>query len=300
MRLENKETKRIGLIGLGLVGTALADTLMARGFDLIGFDIDAQRCGVLQERGMAIADSPYHIASRVDLVILSLPDSAVVERVMNGPDGVLKSDTLPAFCIDTTTGDPEDSVRFARLCADRDMAYLDATISGASRQIAARAAVFMVGGDQRAFAGCQSILETLSQKVFYLGPSGSGSCAKLASNLILGLNRAALAEGLVLAEKLGLDLERFLDLLIQTPAYSRAMDVKGQKMIEQDFAPDSRIRQHLKDVQLILRHAEKHGQELPLSAAHLDILEKALAAGDGDLDNAAVIRELRRRTRDTQ
>ena len=116
----------------------------------------------------------------------------------------------------------------------------------------------------------------------------------LASNLILGLNRLALAEGLVLAEKLGLDQERFLDLLKQTPAYSRAMDVKGQKMIDQDFAADSRIKQHLKDVRLILQHAEKHGQELPLTNVHLDVLEQALSAGDGDLDNAAVINQIRR------
>jgi len=293
--VENKETGQIGVIGLGLVGTALADILLAKGVDLIGFDIDAQRCSLLQEQGVAIADNPKHIASLADRVILSLPDSAVVDQVLSRSDGILKSDTLPTFCIDTTTGDPNDSVRFARLCADRDMAYLDATISGSSRQIAARAAVFMVGGDEAAFAACQSLLDALSDKVFYLGPSGSGSNAKLASNLILGLNRLALAEGLVLAEKLGLDLERFLDLVKQTPAYSRAMDVKGRKMIDQDFAPDSRIRQHLKDVRLILEHAERHGQELPVSAVHLGILEKALAAGDGDLDNAAVIRELRRR-----
>ena len=158
----------------------------------------------------------------------------------------------------------------------------------------------MVGGDATAFTACQTLLDTVSDKVFYLGPSGSGSNAKLASNLILGLNRLALAEGLVLAEKLGLDLTRFLELLKQTPAYSRAMDIKGQKMIDRDFAPDSRIRQHLKDVRLILQHAEKHGQELPLANVHLDVLQRALAAGDGDLDNAAVIRELRRRTSTTQ
>jgi len=233
----------------------------------------------------------------VDRLILCLPDSAVVDQVLNSPGGVLESDTLPHHCIDTTTGDPEDTVRFAGLCAGQGMAYLDATISGSSRQIAAREAVFMVGGDQAAFAKCQSLLNVLSDKLFYLGPSGSGSCAKLASNLILGLNRLALAEGLVLAEKFGLDLDRFLDLVKETPAYSRAMDVKGRKMIDQDFAPESRIRQHHKDLHLILGHADKHGQELPLSKVHLDILDQALAAGDGDLDNAAVIRELRRRNR---
>jgi len=294
---DNRETCRIGLVGLGLVGTALADILLQRGFKLIGFDIDAQRCRFLHKRGAVIADSPQHAASLVDCLILSLPDSSAVDQVLTGRAGVLASETIPADCIDTTTGDPEDTVRFACQCAGHDMAYLDATISGSSRQIAARDSVFMVGGDRTAFDRCQSLLNVLSDKVFYLGPSGSGSCAKLASNLILGLNRLVLAEGLVLAEKLGLDPARFLDLVKQTPAYSRAMDVKGRKMIDQDFAPESRIRQHHKDLRLILKHAEKHGQELPLSSVHLDILERALAAGDGDLDNAAVICELKRRTK---
>jgi 3-hydroxyisobutyrate dehydrogenase-like beta-hydroxyacid dehydrogenase len=296
METENRDTGQIGVIGLGLVGTALADILLARGCKLIGFDTDTQRCAQLREQGAVIADNPCQVASQVDCLILSLPDSAVVDQVLTSPGGVLESETLPAHCIDTTTGDPEDSVRFAGLCAGQGMAYLDATISGSSRQIAAREAVFMVGGDNTAFTQCQSLLHILSDKVFYLGLSGSGSCAKLASNLILGLNRLVLAEGLVLAEKLGLDLDRFLNLVKETPAYSRAMDVKGQKMLDQDFVPESRIRQHHKDVQLIMQYAKRHDQELPLSKVHLGILDQALAAGDGDLDNAAVIRELRRRS----
>ena len=182
MTRQHQETKRIGLIGLGLVGTALADILLAKGFDLIGFDIDNQRCSVLSGKGVTIGDSLRQAASQVDCLILSLPDSTVVDQVLTGLQGILGADTLPSICIDTTTGDPEDSVRFAQLCAERDMAYLDATISGSSRQIAAREAVFMVGGAQGAFAACQSLLDTLSDKVFYLGPSGSGSNAKLATN----------------------------------------------------------------------------------------------------------------------
>jgi 3-hydroxyisobutyrate dehydrogenase-like beta-hydroxyacid dehydrogenase len=153
----------------------------------------------------------------------------------------------------------------------------------------------MVGGDRTAFETCRDIFQTLSEKVFYLGPSGNGSKAKLASNLILGLNRIALAEGLVFANKLGLELETFLEMLKATPAYSAVMDTKGKKMLSDDFTVESRIRQHHKDVSLILKYAEKYGQELPLSRVHFDALEKAIEAGDGDLDNAAIIREIKRR-----
>ena len=155
----------------------------------------------------------------------------------------------------------------------------------------------MIGGDKTAFETCRDIFQILSEKVFYLGPSGSGSKAKLASNLILGLNRVALAEGLVFAGKLGLELHTFLEMLKVTPAYSAVMDTKGKKMLADDFTVESRIRQHHKDVCLILKYAEKAGQELPLSRVHFDALEKAIEAGDGDLDNAAIIREIKRRTR---
>ena len=118
---------------------------------------------------------------------------------------------------------------------------------------------------------------------------------KLATNLVLGLNRLVLAEGLVFAEKLGLDPSTFLDVLKAGPGYSVAMDVKGDKMLRGDFAPESRIRQHRKDVALILKYAGEGEQELPLSRVHLAILESAMAAGDGDLDTCAVLKEIRRR-----
>ena len=153
----------------------------------------------------------------------------------------------------------------------------------------------MVGGDETAFKDCRDIFSALTEKVFYLGASGNGSKAKLASNLILGLNRLVLAEGLIFADKLGLELKGFLEMLKVTPAYSAAMDVKGKKMLDGDFTPQARIHQHHKDISIILKYAQKYGQELPLSEVHLDVLQKAIEAGDADLDNSAVIREIQRR-----
>jgi len=174
---------------------------------------------------------------------------------------------------------------------------LDAPFSGSSQQLRDRDIVFMVGGDKAAFDKCMDIFRAASEKIFYLGPSGSGSRAKLASNLVLGLNRLTLAEGLVFASKLGLEPKLFLELLKVTPAYSAAMDIKGKKMLKGDFTPQARLRQHYKDVSIILKYAEKTGQELPLSRVHLDVLQRAIEAGDGDLDNSAVIREIERRKR---
>jgi 3-hydroxyisobutyrate dehydrogenase-like beta-hydroxyacid dehydrogenase len=288
-------TSKIGIVGLGLVGTAVAESLLGRQFDVVGFDISSERCAQLEKLGGISVSSPAEVASQVEHVVLSLPDTNAVRQVVEDHDGILEAKPLPAHVIDTTTGDPEETMALAERLAERGILFLDSTISGSSRQVRDREAVFMVGGDEAAFEACADIFSALAEKVFYVGPSGNGSKAKLAGNLILGLNRLALAEGLVFAEKLGLDLEPFLELLKATPAYSAIMDTKGEKMLDGDFTPQARIRQHHKDVSLILKYAEKAGQELPLSSVHLDVLEKAIAAGDGDLDNSAVIREIQKR-----
>jgi 3-hydroxyisobutyrate dehydrogenase-like beta-hydroxyacid dehydrogenase len=289
-------TGSVGLVGLGLVGTAIAESLAARGSQVVGFDIDAQRRAEFEKLGGLWANSPAEVAGRVERVILSLPDTDAVEQIVEGPEGLLAAQPPPAYIIDTTTGDPERTMALAARLVKKRIHFLDATISGSSEQVRNRKAVLMVGGDKAAFEKCRHIFDALAEKVFYLGSSGSGSKAKLASNLILGLNRLALAEGLVFAEKLGLDLKAFLELLKATPAYSAVMDTKGGKMLKGDFTTQARIRQHHKDVSLILKYAQKAGQELPLSKVHFDVLQKAITAGDADLDNSAVIKELRRRT----
>jgi 3-hydroxyisobutyrate dehydrogenase-like beta-hydroxyacid dehydrogenase len=291
---QDRDIKEIGLIGIGLVGTALAERLLAHGYTVTGYDISDQRCECLRQLGGRVMDSPADVAGSSDYVFLSLPDSTVVQQVVDEPTGLLAAQKLPTYVIDTTTGDPDETVALARRLSDQGICYLDATISGSSGQVRRAEAVFMVGGDAAAFAACEPLFNLLGKKTFYLGPSGNGSKAKLATNLVLGLNRLALAEGMVFAEKLGLPLDTFLRLLKVSPAYSVAVDVKGEKMLNNDFTPMSRIRQHHKDVSLILKHAKRSNQGLPLSDVHLSILEKAMAAGDGELDTSAVIKEIRR------
>jgi len=285
----------IGLIGIGLVGSAMAERLVADVFNIVGFDIDQAKCEQLERLGGATVNNPAQVAEQTDRIILSLPDSDAVLQVVEGPGGILKAKKLPGYIIDTTTGEPDKTAALAKNLAKRQVYFLDAPFSGSSRQVRDKEVVFMVGGEKAAYEKCMDIFESLGAKTFYLGASGNGSRAKLAGNLILGLNRLALAEGLVFAAKLGLDQKAFLELLKSTPAYSAAMDVKGKKMLEGDFTPQARLRQHHKDVSIILKYAENLQQDLPLSKTHLEILEKAIAAGDGEMDNSAVIREIQRR-----
>ncbi len=288
-------TAKIGLVGLGLVGTAMAERLLAEQIEVVGFDIDSTKCEHLEQLGGKAVSNPAQVAEQADRVVLSLPNTEVVLEVVEGLGGILEAKTLPRYIIDTTTGEPDETAALAKRLAKKGIYFLDAPFSGSSQQVRDKEVIFMVGGNNEAFEECKDIFDALGEKVFYVGESGNGSKAKLASNLILGLNRLALAEGLVFASKLGLDTQGFLELLKVTPAYSAAMDVKGKKMLDGDFTAQARLRQHHKDVSIILKYAEKAGQELPLSRVHLDVLEKAIAAGDGDLDNSAVIREIKRR-----
>lgn len=287
----------VGLIGLGLAGTAIAERLLDAGFDVFGFDIDSAKCDQLAELGGKAARGAADVGEAAQRVILSLPDTSVVVEVVEGAAGILEAATGPRYIIDTTTGNPDQTAALAGRLANEKIEFLDAPFSGSSEQVRNREVVFMVGGKKSAFEACGDIFEALSDKVFHLGESGSGSKAKLASNLVLGLNRLALAEGLVFAGKLGLELEGFLELLKVTPAYSAAMDVKGKKMLDGDFQPQARLAQHCKDVEIMLSCAERLGQDLPLSKAHRQVLQKAIEAGDGEMDNSAVIREIERRGR---
>lgn len=154
----------------------------------------------------------------------------------------------------------------------------------------------MVGGERIVFDACADLWPILGQKVFYCGGCGSAAKMKLVSNLVLGLNRAALAEGLAFAEAIDVDRAAALDVLKGSMAYSRAMDVKGRKMLEGDFSVQARLSQHLKDVRLMLAAAAAAGLALPLSQTHRVLLEQAEAAGLGDLDNCAIVQVWQRKS----
>jgi 3-hydroxyisobutyrate dehydrogenase-like beta-hydroxyacid dehydrogenase len=276
----------LGLIGLGLLGSALAERFLAAGHTVCGYDIASDRRDQFQRLGSRTAASAGEVARACRRTVLSLPNSDVVENVVN--------EMADAWCegvvvIDTTTGDPERTTAIGQRLAAMGVRYLDATVVGSSEQVRVGDAVALVGGEQADCAACAALFACFAREWFHVGACGSGARMKLAVNLVLGLNRAVLAEGLTFAAACGLDPSATLRVLQATSAYSRVMDVKGRKMIERDFRPQARLAQHLKDVRLILAAAERSGATVPLSEAHRGLLESARAAGLGDRDNSAII-----------
>jgi 3-hydroxyisobutyrate dehydrogenase-like beta-hydroxyacid dehydrogenase len=279
----------VGLIGLGLIGSALAERLLGAGQRVAGWDIDPARVTALRQGGGENAAGADEVFSTCPRVLLSLPSHREVADVIEAAGSSLSRGLT---IIDTTTGDPASTRELARMLADRGITYMDATISGSSAQVRAGTVTLMVGGDAESFAAASDIFESIGQRTFHTGPAGTGATMKLVTNLVLGLNRAALAEGLAFAGSLGLDLALSLAVMRGSAAYSRIMDTKGERMIHGDFAPDARLSQHLKDVRLIVDIGREAGLPMPLSAAHRALLEEAEAAGYGELDNSSIIKVL--------
>lgn len=285
--------RTIGLIGLGLVGSALVERFTHAGFNVVGYDIDKERAETVTRLGCTVVSSPAEVAERACHIVLSLPTSREVSIVVEGADGVLSTARKGAYIIDTTTADPVHSAALAERLLECDIHFLDATILGSSEVVRRGEAIVMVGGTNKDREVCHILLATFAKEIFAMGPNGAGAIAKLVVNLVLGLNRLVLAEGLVLGEKAGLDTEALLGVLRTGAAYSRVMDTKGEKMLSREYEAEARLAQHLKDVGLILDLGARTGTPLIMSAFHQQLLRTAVANGYSDVDNSAIIEVLR-------
>ena len=288
-------TRQIGIVGFGLMGNALAQRLIGAGYGVIGFDIDPEKLRNLEKQGGTAAVSPADVARRCDVLFLAVFNTEQVEEVV-------ERDLLPAFgpgsgkiLLCASTCDPDRIAALAERIAPQGLHLLDTPISGTSEQVRQGRGVALVGGDAEKLAEVADVLGAVFPSYFHMGPAGNAGRTKLAVNLILGLNRLALAEGLVFAERMGLEPARFLEVARQAASYSQVMDTKGPKMVRGDFAPEGRARQTLKDVELMLAQARQLGQELPLAKLNAEILEACVRNGEGDHDNSVVISEIRRR-----
>ena len=281
----------VGVIGLGLMGEVYARRLIAAGFAVVGFDVDAAKSERLAQIG-ARAGSLAGIARDCNPIVLAVFSTDQVEDVI---ERVLLPAAAGQIVLCTSTCDPDRIAVLNERVTDR-LRFLEVPVSGTSEQVRQGEGVGLIGGDQRIAEAAAPVLDALFPKRFHIGRAGDGGRAKLAVNLILGLNRLALAEGLVFAARLGLDPAAFLKVARASAAASQVMDTKGPKMVGGDFAPEGRLRQTLKDTHLMLDQARKAGQKLPLLEIHADVLEACLRHGEGDMDNSIIIEEIRRRS----
>jgi 3-hydroxyisobutyrate dehydrogenase-like beta-hydroxyacid dehydrogenase len=282
-KIDIEQPELIGVIGIGLMGTAIGHRLLDHGYEIRVWNRTQPEADPLLQRGAQWSDNPLQDCQRV---IVCLFNSLIVHQVLRNFATSLKPHQI---IIDMTTGTPSDAETMAQQLVNHQAFYLDAPVSGSSEQTRRGEAMIMVGGNPSAFTACSDLWTALGRSVHFTGTSGSASRMKLVTNLVLGLNRAALAEGLAFAGQIGVEKDAALKILQDSAAASRVMDAKGRKMIERDFQVQARLSQHLKDVRLILELAQQSDFDLPLSQTHRQLLEKAENAGYGDVDNSAVI-----------
>src|SRR5262245_32933992 len=288
----------VGVIGTGLMGTACAKRLLAAGFDVVGYDVELEKLLALAKHGARAAPSIEGIASACDRVVLAVFNTDQVEQVVEGPRGLAASrpsgaPPLVAVCVSTC--DPDRIAALAARLPAARVRLVEAPVSGTSEQTARGDALGLVGGGPSPVETVRDVIGWIAPRWRHVGAAGDGWRTKLAINRILGNNPAALAEGLVLAERMGLAPDRFLEAARDSAAYSQVMDIKGGKMISANFEPQGYVAQSLKDFSLMLEQARRLGQRLPLAEIYASLMEGCIAAGEGELDNSAVIREIRRR-----
>lgn len=273
----------IGVIGLGLLGSALADRLIENGYVVYGFDTGAPR-----SNEVIVLGSSRAVLERCATVILSLPESSDVGAMLDEVSDALEPGRHTF--VDTTTGDPDEMRQFYERLAKREIGYIEANIAGSSEAAREGNSPLFLGGAIKAIEEKKPLFEALSKSSFNMGAAGSASRFKLVHNLMLGLNRAVLAETLVFGEALGFDSRETLEVLKKTPASSYVMVTKGERMVQSDFdQPQARLSQHLKDVRLILDQAGRSGARTPLSETHCQLLESLEKLGYGECDNSAIL-----------
>jgi len=290
----------VGLVGIGLIGGALARRLIDAGHPVVGYDVDAGRRESLTAMGGKGVDTLAEVFRTAERIVLAVFNTDQVEEVIEGEGGLAAyaaENGIDRLAIVVSTCDPARITQLAGRLSGGPVHLLEVPISGASGQVAAGDGIGLVAGEKADADAAADILSAICKKCHFMGASGNGGRTKLAVNLILGINRTGLAEGLVFADALGLPLPAFLDAAKDSAAYSQIMDIKGDAMVAGDFSPQGRVAQSTKDARLMIEAADAAGQELPLGRTYLDILEKSILAGDADLDNSAVMREIQRRKR---
>ena len=284
----------IGFIGLGLMGKPMARNLMQAGAKLV---ITNRSQGVIEElarEGMTPAASPRAAAEASDAVICMLSDTPALEQVLMGEDGVFNAASQQGkLVVDMGTSKLLVTRMLAAKAQELGADYVDAPVSGGTLGAEAGNLTIMAGGADDAFARALPILQVLGGKITHVGPTGAGQVAKAANQVIVGLNIGAVAEALSLAQAAGVDPGKVREALGGGFADSRILEVHGLRMVEGKFTPGARCPIQRKDMDQAMELAEHLGIELPATALSRDLYDRVIAAGDGDLDHAGLIRAIR-------
>jgi 2-hydroxy-3-oxopropionate reductase len=287
--MNNMTTLNLGFIGLGIMGAPMAGHLLAAGHKLYV----RTRSKVPEAlAGAVVCASNREVAEKADVVFLMLPDTPDVEAVLFGEDGVASGLSKGKTVIDMSSISPIDTKAFARKINALGCDYLDAPVSGGEVGAKAASLTIMVGASEAAFARIKPLFELMGKNITLVGGNGDGQTTKVANQIIVALNIAAVGEALVFASKAGADPAKVRQALMGGFAASRILEVHGERMIKRTFNPGFRIKLHQKDLSLALAGARALGVALPGTANAAQLMQACAANGMDELDHSALVRAL--------
>lgn len=284
----------IGFIGLGIMGTPMAAHLATAGHTLF-VRTRSRVPEAIATAGATVCATPAEVARRAEVVFLMLPDTPDVEQVLFGADGVaqgLQDGGAGKVVVDMSSISPTATQGFARRIAELGAGYVDAPVSGGEVGAKAASLTIMCGGDESVFARVQPLLALMGKNITLIGPAGSGQVTKVANQIIVALNIAAVGEALTFASKAGADPAKVRQALMGGFAASRVLEVHGERMVKRTFAPGFRIRLHQKDLNLALQGGRELGVALPQTAGAAQLMAACAANGLADADHSALVRAL--------
>ena len=285
---------RVGFIGLGIMGKPMAMNLIAAGYPLTVHSRSPGPVDEVVSRGATRASGAAEVAAASDLTITMLPDTSDVELVLTGAGGVLEGVAAGALVIDMSSIDPAPTRAMAEVFAKRDVAMVDAPVSGGERGAIDGTLSIMIGGEPDAIARAMPIFQVLGKTIVHVGPSGAGQVTKACNQLVVAATIEAVAEALLLAERSGVDPGKVREALLGGFAGSKILEVHGQRMLDRAFDPGFRIRLHRKDARIVEDAAHATGTPIPSFAVVAEQLQRALDDGDGELDHSGLYVELER------
>jgi 2-hydroxy-3-oxopropionate reductase len=282
---------KLGFIGLGIMGAPMAAHLVQAGHEVFLTSRSRVPAELLTGHAVACA-SAQEVAEKADIIFMMLPDTPDVEKVLFGDKGVACGLTQGKTVVDMSSISPMDTKEFAKKINALGCDYLDAPVSGGEVGAKAASLTIMVGGPDTAFERVKPLFELMGKNITLVGGNGDGQTCKVANQIIVALNIAAVGEALLFASKAGADPAKVRQALMGGFAASRILEVHGERMIKRTFAPGFRIGLHQKDLGLALSGARTLGVALPQTAGAAQLMQVCSAHGMQDLDHSALVRAL--------
>src|SRR6478609_11037652 len=284
--------KNISYLGLGTMGGGMASNLLKAGYKLTVWNRSAEKCKPFARKGARLAESPADAIRDTDLVIYMLSNDQAVEEVVFGANGILSEIKEGQIAMDMSTVLPATSLREQEAYSKRGVDFLDAPVFGSKKEAADAKLWIMAAGKRDAFEKVKPVLQHLGQTIHYFGKNGNAAAMKLVGNLIVALEMEALAEGLVLAQKAGLDLSTVMEVVKVADFRSPLLVGNGQNILKRDFSASFALKLMLKDANLIEKFAGSLQSPIPALRVVQKNLESAVALGFGKENASAVIKTL--------